>query len=149
MALPYHRQMPRLDLPDHVRAFLREPNFVAIATVDPDGAPRQAVIWFTLDGDDIIVNSKVGRRWPANLLRDPRVSLAVIDRADGLRWVGITGTAEPVTDQPTAQADIAEMARRYHADDPVEAERLISERFERMERISFRVRIDGLHDHLD
>lgn len=141
--------MPTVDLPDHIRAFLREPNFVSIGTVDPDGAPRQAVIWFTLDSDDLIVNSAVGRRWPANLLRDPRVSLAVIDRADGLRWVGVTGTAEPITDQPTAQADIAGMARRYHADDPVEAERLISERFERMERISFRVRIVGVYDHLD
>jgi hypothetical protein len=41
------------------------------------------------------------------------------------------------------------MARRYHADDPAEAERLIADRFERQERISFRVRIDAVHDHLD
>lgn len=141
--------MPAVVLPAHIRAFLGEPNFVAISTVDPDGAPRQAVVWFTLDGDDLIVNSAVGRRWPANLLRDPRVSLAVIDRADGLRWVGVMGTAVPVTDQAAAQADIAGMARRYHADDPVEAERLIAERFQRMERISFRVRVASVHDHLD
>ncbi len=65
--------------------------------------------------------------------------MAVADAGDGYRWVGLTGVAEPVTDQPTAQADIAAMARRYHADEPDKAERLIRDRFERQERISFRV----------
>jgi hypothetical protein len=54
-----------------------------------------------------------------------------------------------VTDQATAQADIASMARRYHADEPDEAERLIRERFGRQERISFRFRPVGVHDHLE
>ena len=96
-----------------------------------------------------MLNSKVGRRWPANLLRDPRISLTIVDASDGYRWVGLTGVVTATRDQPTAQADIAEMARRYHADDPAEAERLIADRFERQERISFRVRIDAVHDHLD
>jgi PPOX class probable F420-dependent enzyme len=124
-------------------------HYAALATLDADGAPRQAVIWYRMEGEDLVINSLVGRRWPTNLVRDPRVSLAVIDREDGLRWVGITGTAEAITDQPTAQADIAAMARRYHADDPAEAERLIATRFSRQERISFRIRIAGAHDHLD
>jgi hypothetical protein len=41
------------------------------------------------------------------------------------------------------------MARRYHADDPDEAEALIRDRFERQPRVSFRVAIDAVHDHLD
>ena len=67
---------------------------------------------------------------------------------DGLRWVGFWSTAEPIRDQPTAQADIAEMARRYHADDPEEGERIIRERFQRQERISFRIVVGAVHDHL-
>ena len=55
----------------------------------------------------------------------PADRIAVIDRDDGYRWVGLTGTVEPIADQATAQADIAAMARRYHADEPDEAERLI------------------------
>jgi PPOX class probable F420-dependent enzyme len=135
-------------LPDSIRAFLGSGlRFATIATTDPDGGPRQAVIWYTLDGDDLVINSAVGRRWPANLVRDPRVSVAVADAGDGYRWIGLTGVAEPVTDQPTAQADIAAMARRYHADEPDRAERLIRDRFERQERISFRVRAVSIHDH--
>jgi PPOX class probable F420-dependent enzyme len=135
---------------DAIRAFLASGlHFATIATIDPDGAPRQALIWYTFEGDDLVINSAVGRRWPANLLRDPRISMAVADEADGYRWIGLTGIAEPVTDQPTAQADIAAMARRYHADEPDEAERLIAARFQRQERISFRVHATAFHDHLE
>jgi PPOX class probable F420-dependent enzyme len=136
-------------LSERVRAFLDADRFATIATTDPDGSPRQAVIWYRFDGDEIVLNSLVGRRWPSNLERDPRISVAVGDQADGYRWVGLTGRVTVVHDQPTAQADIAEMARRYHADDPAEAERLIRDRFERQARVSFRVSIDAVHDHLD
>jgi PPOX class probable F420-dependent enzyme len=134
---------------ERVRAFLAANRFATIATTDPDGSPRQAVIWYRLDGDEIVLNSLVGRRWPSNLARDARISVAVGDQADGYRWVGLTGRVTMVDDQPTAQADIAEMARRYHADDPAKAERLIRDRFERQPRVSFRVAIDAVHDHLD
>jgi PPOX class probable F420-dependent enzyme len=136
-------------LSERVRAFLDANRFATIATTDPDGSPRQAVIWYRLDGEEIVLNSLVGRRWPSNLERDPRISVAVGDQADGYRWVGLTGRVTIVHDQATAQADIAEMARRYHADEPEEAERLIRDRFERQPRVSFRVSIDAVHDHLD
>jgi len=140
---------PTLPFPDHIGAFLDDLRFATITTIDPDGAPRQAVIWYTVDGDEIVINSAVGRRWPSNLVRDPRIAFSVIDAADGYRWVGLTGTVEANTDHDTSQADIAAMARRYHAHEPEEAERLVTERFERQARISFRFRAATLHDHLD
>lgn len=136
-------------LSESLRTFLDDEHFATIATIDPDGRPRQAVIWYTLDGDELVINSAVGRRWPSNLVRDPRLSIAIADRHDGYRWVGLTGVVRVVTDQATAQADIAAMARRYHADEPDEAERLIRDRFERQERISFRLPIASVHEHLD
>ena len=33
-------------LPDRVRDFLDDVRFATIATIDPDGAPRQAVVWY-------------------------------------------------------------------------------------------------------
>ncbi len=141
--------MATTPLTDRLRAFLADKHFLTIATVDPDGAPRQAVIWYLIDGDELVVNSAVGRRWPANLQRDARVSVAIADRTDGYRWIGLTGTAIAVPDQPQAQADIAAMARHYHDDDPAEAESMISTRFERQERISFRIRLESIYDHLD
>ncbi len=139
----------RTALPERTRTFLTAPNFATIATLDPDGTPRQAVVWYTLDGGDLIINSAVGRRWPSNLVRDPRIAISVTDGLDGYRWVGLNGSVTVVRDQATAQADIAAMARRYHADDPGEAEALITDRFQAQERISFRLAIGALHDHLD
>lgn len=137
-----------MTFPDKIREFLGQPHYATIATVDDDGAPRQATVWFTLDGDDIRVNSLVGRRWPDNLLRDPRVSIAVRDGGDGYRWVGLTGVAEAITDQSIAHEDIFDMARRYHAHEPETVPAQI-ERFATQERISFLIRVQAFHDHLD
>jgi PPOX class probable F420-dependent enzyme len=133
-------------LPDPIRTFLVGLHFATIATIDPDGRPRQAVIWYLLDGDEFLINSRVGRRWPTNLLRDPRISVSVMDETDPLRWVGLSGTVEVAAEGDAAQLDIAEMARKYEG--PTEAEQSIRA-FQRMERITFRVRFDALHDHLD
>ena len=143
------RDAPFMPISDVVREFLDDTRFATIATIDPDGTPRHAVIWYTIDGDEIVLNSAVGRRWPTNLVRDPRVAVSVVDSADGYRWLGTTGRVSVVDDQAIAQADIAAMARRYHADDPAEAERLIRDRFQRQARISFRMRLIGVTLHLD
>jgi PPOX class probable F420-dependent enzyme len=137
-----------VDFEDKTRAFIDTTRFATIATMDADGSIRQAVVWYTVDGNEIVVNSAVGRRWPSNLLRDPRVSISIANE-DGYHWVSITGMATPIEDQATAQADIAGMARRYHADDPDKAERLIHGSFMRQQRISFRIRPARIVDYVD
>jgi len=140
---------PQFD--DPVDAFLAAPRrFAVLATLDADGTPRQAVIWYRLDPDGrITVNSAEGRRWPANLRRDPRCSLSVLDGADGYRFVALTGrVVEVFDDQEVAQADIAALARHYRADDPAKAERLIAG-FRAQHRVSFRIEIIAAHDHLE
>jgi PPOX class probable F420-dependent enzyme len=137
-------------LPDRILRFIDAPRFASISTVDPDGGPRQAVVWYLVEGDELVINSLDGRRWPANLRHDPRISFTVIDPEDGYIWVGLNGlVTEVIDDQSRAQADIAAMARLYHADDPQEAEDLIRNRFERQQRVSFRIRITAFHDHLE
>jgi PPOX class probable F420-dependent enzyme len=127
------------------RQFLERPAmFATLATLAADGSPLQAVVWFALRDDTIVVNSAVGRRWPTNLLRDPRFSFLV---EQGYEWVGIRGIAEALSDPDQAQADIAAMARRYHASDPERAERLIREGFERQERISFLLHPGAITEH--
>ena len=123
----------------------REGVFGTLATVSADGSPFQAVIWFLLRDDTLVINSKVGRVWPTNLLRDPRASLVV---EDGYDWVGVRGRVRAVTDQATAQADIAAMARRYNAHDPAKAERMVR-MFEGQERISFIVDVERVTEHPD
>lgn len=129
------------------REFLERPgHFATLSTLAADGAPMSAVIWYSIRGDVIVVNSAVGRAWPSNLLRDPRFSFVV---EDGYAWVGLRGRAEAVVDQDTAQADIAAMARRYFGDEPERAERSIRENFRRQERISFLLHPASVSEHPD
>ena len=124
----------------------RQGVFGTLATVSADGSPHQAVIWYLVRDDALVLNSAVGRMWPTNLLRDPRCSLAI---EEGYDWVGVRGRAEAVTDQATAQADIAAMARRYHVADPEKAEALIRDSFQPQQRISFLLHPDRVIEHPD
>jgi PPOX class probable F420-dependent enzyme len=137
-----------VDLTDPVRAFLAQPLIAMIASLDEDGAPRQAAVWYRLDDDGrILLNSRAGRRWCENLERDPRVSVAVLDPDDGYRWIGLTGVVdEVVTEVERARDDIVALAHRYHPEGPTESSIAL---FRRQPRVTFLVRITGVHDHLE
>jgi PPOX class probable F420-dependent enzyme len=134
-------------LEPRIRAFLDRKLFASLATVDPDGAPRQAVIWYRLEDDGrIMVNSLAGRRWPANLERDGRVALSIVADDDGYAWLGLTGHVDEIdTDVERAREDIVALAYRYHPE-PTAASLA---RFRSQERITFRIAVDGVHDHLE
>jgi PPOX class probable F420-dependent enzyme len=137
-----------LELPARVRDFLahRPPWFATIATLDPDGTPHQAIVWYLLTEEGIVVNSAEGRRWPRNLRGDPRVSISIGEAYD---FVALKGRAQVIEEQDRAQAHIAAMARLYHAAEPGEAEELIANRFQKQERVSFLLLPEDIHVHLD
>ncbi len=137
---------PPAILSGRVRAFLEQPLYPTLATLGADGEPHQAVIWYRLEPDDrILVNSRTPRRWPAELRRDRRGSLAIPDLSDPFNWVGLQTVVETVIDDVAqARDDIVALAERYdEADDESVA------RFRTQERISFRLRIVAVHDHLE
>jgi PPOX class probable F420-dependent enzyme len=134
-------------LPDTIRRFLQAPHLATIATIDPDGAPRQAVAWYRMEPDGrILLNSRDGRRWPANLRREPRVALAVADADNPWSWVGLTGVVdEVVEDVALAREQICALAYRYEGTPSTS----LLERFRSEPRVTFLVRITGAHDHLE
>ena len=79
---------------DSVRALLDGKNFASVATLGPDGAPQNSVVWIKREGDTVLFSSTDGRQKVRNLRRDPRVSLSVFDLADPYTSVEIRGTAE-------------------------------------------------------
>ena len=91
------------------------------------------------------MNSRDTRRWPADLRRDGRASLAFMDVNDPFNWVGVQAVVEEVVDDVAkARDDIVELAVRYdEADDESVA------RFRSQERVSFRLRILAIHDHVE
>ena len=137
---------PPAPLPDHVREFLERPLYATIATVGAGRAPHQAVIWYRLEADGrVLVNSRSPRRWPRELEQERQVSLAVIDLEDPLRWVGLDAVVEDVVDDVSvAREDIVALSVRYGEDDEES-----SAAFRSQQRISFRLRVIAVADHLD
>jgi PPOX class probable F420-dependent enzyme len=137
---------PPAALSDGVREFLERPLYPVLGTSGADGEPHQAVIWYRLESDErILVNSRSPRRWPDELRRFGRASLAFMDLQDPFRWVGIQALVEEVIDDVArAREDIVELAVRYD-----EADEKSVASFRSQERVSFRLRIIAVHDHLD
>ena len=144
--LAYHRGMDQSQsaatlparMPEAARRFLDAPRTATISTIDADGAPHQAVVWYALEGDDLLINSRRGRHWPRNLERDGRISVAVPDTDGTSHWVGIKGTAAFLRDGEAAVADIQAMARRY-GDEP--------ERFVGQDRVTFLITVDSTFEY--
>ena len=135
-----------MELRDDARAFLEEPRFGVLGTVNADGSPQQTVMWYALRGDTVMMNTKRGRKKDRNLLRDPRASLCV---EDGFRYVTLEGIIAMVEDRETTQADIAALARRYRdpEGDPEEQARMAREMFGPQDRITLLLSIDRVDVH--
>jgi PPOX class probable F420-dependent enzyme len=127
-------------IPGPILAFLRAPRLATLSTIDRDGAPHQAVIWYAIDGDSMLINSRVGRRWPENLRRDPRLAIAVNDTERRYHWVGVKGRAEVVRSGPDAVADIVAMAHHYDGD---------PDAFAGQDRVTFRVIAESVFEYED
>jgi PPOX class probable F420-dependent enzyme len=103
------------DLTPAVREFLDGPgHFAVVATVNADGTPHQAVVWYARQGEDVVVNARDGRRWAANARRDCCMSVTVAEAYD---YVILTGPVDVVDDPEQAAAGIRSLARRYRDDE--------------------------------
>jgi len=127
-----------MKLTETARQFLNEKRFAVLATINKDGTPHQTVMWYDLQGDEIMMNTARGRLKDRNLTRDPRISICV---EDGQRFVTLRGTVTLNDDQEVAQADIARLAVRYNG--PERAEESLPT-FRSQHRITLRMRIEGV-----
>jgi PPOX class probable F420-dependent enzyme len=125
-------------LSPNAREFLAAARFATISTINPDGGPHQAIVWYLLDGEDLIVNSRPERRWPRNLTADPRISVAIYELEQPEHWFGLKGRAELLHEGDEAMADIQAMARRYGSD---------PEKYAGQVRVSFRVRLASVFEY--
>ncbi len=124
---------------DKIRAFLSEPRFAVVATIQPDGMPHQTVLWYELQGEEIMVNTARGRVKDHNLARDPRMSFCV---EDGYRYVTLSGPVELIADQQQAQDDIRRLAIRYHGEQ--RGEEMSRTSFAQQERLSIRMGVEQI-----
>lgn len=101
---------------DRAEDLLKGRNFVVVSTLRPDGTIHAAPAWVDVQDGRPVVNTAEGRAWPANLKRDPRVTLTVQNLENPYEYVTIRGR---VVEQTTEGADehIDALAKKYLGQD--------------------------------
>lgn len=130
-------------LSEKARAFLQERRFAVLATLNKDGSPQLTTMWYLLDGNTIIMNTKAGRVKDLNMKHDPRISICV---EDGYNYVSISGNVEMDEDQETAHRDIYRLAARYNGEE--NAKRQMEEQFSKEHRITLRLKCENIIEYL-
>ena len=105
--------MPKttLDAPE-VRALLDQPNYATVSTFNEDGTILTAVIWFGVEDGKLLLNSAKGRKWPGNLDRDPRTTVAIINGENPYEYVEVRGRVVHTTDEGAGDL-IDALSRKY------------------------------------
>jgi PPOX class probable F420-dependent enzyme len=89
-------------------------NYAVLATINPDGSPHTSAMWVGRDGDDLVFSTVEGRVKHRNMLRDPRVSVSVLDSADPENYVEFRGRVS-MTPDPDRLLHI-QLSHKYDAD---------------------------------
>jgi len=132
----------RRELTQAERDFLREPRFAVLGTTNEDGSAHLTVMWYALEGDEIMFNTAAGRKKPENLARDPRASLIVPDE---YKFVRVEGTVRANDDQQVAQADIRKLAVRYYQSGGPRVQRGVDSGWSKQHRITYRMPVRNVY----
>ena len=91
-------------------------NYAVLATVNPDGGPQTSAMWVGRDGDDLLFSTVEGRVKHRNMLRDPRVSVTILDSADPENYVELRGRVSMTPD--TSRRVDTSLSWKYQGKDP-------------------------------
>ncbi len=101
---------------DAARAIFAKRALAHVASLEPDGSPNVTPVWVELDGDDVIINTALGRAKARNLASDPRVAVSIVDPDDPYVVVALRGTV--VTFTPAGADEVIDrLAKKYRAVD--------------------------------
>lgn len=79
-------------------ALVRELRWAVVTTLRKDGSPSNSVIFYAVDGDELIFSTTNDRIKAKTLRRDPRIAVTALDEGAPHRFVTIEGTATIVED---------------------------------------------------
>lgn len=106
---------PMID--ETVRELAAAGNIATFTTLLPDGYPQTHVVWIDHDDEHLLVNTEAHRTKFTNVLRDPRVTVTLVDAADHHRYLEIRGDVVDIVRGPLARAHIDALSRKYRGHD--------------------------------
>lgn len=94
-------------------ALLRGRNYAQFVTLYADGSPHVTPVWVDATETDVLVNTAAGRVKDRNVLRDPRVAVALMRFDDPHSWLSVSGVVEARVTGEEAESHIGTLSRRY------------------------------------
>jgi PPOX class probable F420-dependent enzyme len=94
------------------RAVFEKKVLAHVASLDADGAPNVTPVWVELDGEDIVINTALGRAKARNLASDERVAVSLTDPDDPYVVIAVRGTVVGFTTDG-ADETIDRLASKY------------------------------------
>ncbi len=73
--------------------FIRSMKAAIVTSLRKDGSPTSSLIFYALDGDELLFSTTSDRIKAKTLKRDPRIAVAVLDEGAPWRYATIEGTA--------------------------------------------------------
>ena len=101
------------ELSEKAKRLLKGKNFAFVATVNKDGSPQLTPTWVDTDGENVLVNTALGRQKTMNVTRDPRVTVGVFDHSNPYEYVSIRGKVVKKVTGKVADDHIDKLALKY------------------------------------
>ena len=73
--------------------FVRSMKWAVVTSLRKDGSPTNSVIFFAVDGDELLFSTTKDRVKGKTLKRDPRAVITVLDEGAPYRFVSVEGPA--------------------------------------------------------
>lgn len=121
-------------------AYLREHKMAVLATGRRDGSPQLSTINYDFDGTDIAISVTSDRAKWINAVRQPRVSMLVLD---GRKQLILYGTAEAVADDP-GRVELTKRIRASMGREPDGDDAALSAQLDEAKRVVLRITPDKL-----
>lgn len=103
-----------MNFPEDFLALLNDESkaMLYLATINPDGAPQVTPVWFSFDGEYILINTNEGRAKDRNMKARPKVAMTIQDPNDSYRYLGIRGEVVGYT-REGADEHINQLSLKY------------------------------------
>jgi len=83
-----------------------------LATIMPNGSPQVTPVWFSTEGEHILINTNEGRTKDRNMKARPKVAMTIQDPIETYRYLGIRGEVASCTTEG-ADEHINKLSLKY------------------------------------
>jgi PPOX class probable F420-dependent enzyme len=84
-----------------------------LATIMPDGSPQLSPVWFSTDGEYVLINTNEGRTKDKNMKARPQVGMVIQDPTNQDRYLGMRGEVVGFTTEG-ADEHINRLSLKYY-----------------------------------